>query len=197
MGNQLASLGYLCVGTLFGLGLMAAVFAVARHRRALEAALSKAYGPLHALLSENDAARAKVGEIEDRLMKAYASESAPFSPDEKKAAAEAFLAAEVGVTERVLNPNRERMREIVADWGHLLRDDDYLAVATELARATAARALSAAELPKLLRDERASEDREADVLEQVRHTYLELTRQRRAGFIAALAQGVKHLFAAD
>lgn len=197
MGNQLASLGYLCVGTLFGLGLMAAVFAVARRRRALDAALSKAYGPLHALLSENDAARAKVSELEDRLMRAYASESAPFSPDEKKAAAEAFLAAEVGVTERVLNPNRERMRAIVADWGHLLRDDDYLAVTTELASATAARALSEAELPKPLRDERPLEDKEADVLEQVRHTYLELTRQRRAGFFAALAQGVKHLFVAD
>jgi hypothetical protein len=35
------------------------------------------------------------------------------------------------------------------------------------------------------------------VLEQIRQTYLELARQRRAGFLAALVQGVKHLFSAE
>lgn len=197
MGNTMASLGYFCVGTLFGLAAMALVYAVARRRRALDAALSKAYGPLHALLSENAAARAKVDGVEERLMATYAGESAPFSPDEKKAAAEAFLVFEARMSERVINANRERMRDVVAEWGHLLRDDDYLALTAELAQAAAARLLSEANLPKGLREERPAADKESDVLEQVRHTYLELTRQRRAGFISALAQGVRHIFSAD
>lgn len=197
MGNTMASLGYFCVGTLFGLAAMALVYAAARRRRAVDAALSKAYGPLHTLLSENVAARAKVGEVEDRLMSTYASESAPFSPEEKKAAAEAFLAVEVSISERVVNPNRERMRDVVAEWGHLLRDDDYLAVTAELGEAAAARVVSEAGLPKGLRGERPVADKEGDVLEQIRQSYLELTRQRRAGFFSALAQGVKHMFAAD
>lgn len=197
MGNTFSTLGYLCVGTLFGLAVMAVVLAVASRRRGLEAALSKAYGPLHALLNENAAARAKVGEVEDRLMATYASESAPFSPDEKKGAAEAFLALEVNISERVVDPNRKRMMEIVAEWGHLLRDDDYLALTSELGRATASQLLAEAGLPKGLRDEQSPADREGDVLEQVRQTFLELARQRRAGFLAALVQGVKHLFSAE
>jgi hypothetical protein len=197
MGNTVSTLGYLCVGTLFGLAVMAVVLAVASRRRGLEAALSKAYGPLHALLSENAAARAKVGEVENRLMATYASESAPFSHDEKKGAAEAFLAVEVSMSERVIDPNRKRMTEIVAEWGHLLRDDDYLAITSELGGATASRLLAEAGLPKGLRDEQSTADKEGDVLEQVRQTYLELARQRRAGFLAALMQGVKHLFSAE
>ncbi len=197
MGSTFAMLGYFCVGTLFGLAVMAVVLAVASRRRGLEAALSKAYGPLHALLSENAAARAKVGEVEGRLMSTYASESAPFSPEEKKGAAEAFLAVEVSMSERVINPNRKRMREVVAEWGHLLRDDDYLALTSELGLATAVRLLAEAGLPKGLRDDRPLADKEGDVLEQIRQTYLELARQRRAGFLTSLAQGVRHLFAAD
>jgi hypothetical protein len=197
MGNTFSTLGYLCVGTLFGLAVMAVVLAVASRRRGLEAALSKAYGPLHALLNENAAARAKIGEVEDRLMATYASESAPFSPEEKKGAAEAFLALEVSISERVVDPNRKRMMEIVAEWGHLLRDDDYLALTSELGRAKASQLLAEAGLPKGLRDEQPPADREGDVLEQVRQTYLELARQRRAGFLAALVQGVKHLFSAE
>jgi hypothetical protein len=197
MGNSLASVGYFCVGTLFGLVAMALVVAVARRRRALDLALSNAYGPLHALLDENEAARRRVAEAEERLMSTYASESSPYSPEEKKAAAEAFLALEAAMMARVLNPNRERMRAVVAEWGHLLRDDDYLALSGELARATTARVLAETDLPKKLRDERPAADREADVLEQVRGTYLELSRQRRAGFLAALAQGVKHMFSGE
>ncbi len=197
MGSTVATLGYFCVGTLFGLAVMAVVLAVAARRRGLETALNRAYGPLHALLSENAAARAKVAEIEDRLMSTYASESAPFSPDDKKGAAEAFLAAEVSMSERVIDPNRERMREVVAEWGYLLRDDDYLALTSELEQAAASRVLAEAGLPQGLRDERPLADKEGDVLEQIRQTYLELARQRRAGFLASLAQGVKHLFAAD
>jgi hypothetical protein len=197
MGNSLASLGYFCVGTLFGLAAMALVFAVARRRRALDVALGNAYGPLHALLDENEAARRRVAEAEERLMSTYASESSPYSPEEKKAAAEAFLALEAAMMARVLNPNRERMRAVVAEWGHLLRDDDYLALSAELARATTARVLAETDLPKKLRDERPAADREADVLEQVRGTYLELSRRRRAGFLSALAQGVKHVFSGE
>ncbi|GEM_PF-2351900 len=197
MGNTMTSLGYFCVGTLFGLTAMALVYAVARRRRAVDAALSKAYGPLHALLGENAAARSKVNEMEERLLATYAGESAPFSPEEKKAAAEAFLAVEVKTLARVINPNRERMRDIIAEWGYLLRDDDYLALTAELAQATTAGLFTEVNLPKGLRDERPAADREGDVLEQIRHTYLELTRQRRAGFLSALAQGIRHIFAAD
>jgi hypothetical protein len=197
MGNAASTLAYFCVGTIFGLGLMAVVLAVAGRRRALEAALSKAYGPLHALLTENAMARAKTAEVEDRLMATYASESAPYSPDEKKKAAEAFLSFEVGVAEQVIGPNRERMRDVVAEWGYLLRDDDYLSLTSELGRASASRLVAEAGLPKGLRDGEPLADREDDVLEQVRETYLELARQRRAGFIASLLQGMKHLFSAE
>jgi hypothetical protein len=197
MGNPLATLGYLCLGTLFGLAVMALTFAVARRRVAIDQALSRAYGPLHALLSENASARAKVREIEEKLMAAYASESAPYSPEEKKAAAEGFLAAEVRMNRQVVAPNRERMRLIVAEWGHLLRDDDYLALTAEAARSAAEGLLAEVELPKVLREERPLADPEAAVLEQIRETYLELSYQRRAGFFPALLQGIKSLFAAE
>jgi hypothetical protein len=197
MSNPLTSLGYLCVGTLFGLAVMAVVLAVARRRRTVDESLSRAYGPLHALLSENAGARAKIAEMEERLMSNYAAESAPYSAEEKKAAAEGFLAAEMKIRERVLNPNRESMRRLVAEAGHLLRDDDYLSVTAELAEATAARALADLNLPKAMRDKRPVADREGDVLEQIRVTYLDLSRERRAGFFRALLQGIKHLFAAD
>lgn len=193
----MTSLGYLCVGTLFGLAAMAIVLAVARRRRTVDENLSKAYGPLHALLSENVAARAKITELEERLMSNYAAESSPYSAEEKKAAAEGFLAAEVKTRERVIDPNRERMRQIVGEWGHLLRDDDYLSLTVELSQATAARVLAELNLPKGMRDKRVIADIEADVLEQIRVTYLELSRERRAGFLPALLQGIKHTFSAD
>ena len=190
-------MGYLCVGTLFGLAVMAIVLAVARRRRTVDESLSRAYGPLHAFLSENVAARAKITELEERLMSNYAAESSPYSAEEKKAAAEGFLSAEVKTRERVLDPNRERMRGIVGEWGHLLRDDDYLSLTAELSQATAARVLAELNLPKGMRDKRVTVDMEVDVLEQIRVTYLELSRERRAGFLPALLQGVKHTFSAD
>jgi len=190
-------LGYLCVGTLFGLAVMAIVLAVARRRRTVDENLSRAYGPLHALLSENVAARAKITELEERLMSNYAAESSPYSAEEKKAAAEGFLSAEVKTRDRVIGPNRERMRQIVGEWGHLLRDDDYLSLTDELARASANRVLAELNLPKGMREKRDASDREDDVLEQIRVTYLDLSRERGAGFLPALLQGIKHLFAAD
>jgi len=196
MGNPLATLGYLCLGTLFGLAVMALTLAVARRRAATDEALSRAYGPLHALLSENASARAKVKELEDKLMAAYASESAPYTPEEKKAAAEGFLAAEVAMNRQVIAPNRERMRAIVAEWGHLLRDDDYLALTAEAARSATDRIVAEVELPKVLREERPLADPEAAVLEQIRESYLELSYQRRAGFFPSLVLGIKSLFSA-
>ncbi|UCH78950.1 MAG: hypothetical protein JSU81_03095 [Candidatus Coatesbacteria bacterium] len=196
MGNPLATLGYLCLGTLFGLAVMALTFAVARRRASTDEALSRAYGPLHALLSENASARAKVKELEEKLMAAYASESAPYSPEEKKAAAEGFLAAEVRMTRQIIAPNRERIRAVVAEWGHLLRDDDYLALTAEAARWATEGLLTEVDLPKVLREERPLADPEGDLLEQMRESYLELSYQRRAGFFPSLAQGVKSLFAA-
>jgi hypothetical protein len=197
MNSALASLGYLCVGTLFGLAVMAVVLAVAARRRTADEKLSRAYGPLHALLTENAAARAKITELEERLMSNYAAESSPFSAEEKKAAAEGFLSAEVKIRERVISPNRERMRQIVGEWGHLLNDDDYLALTDELARASATRVLAELNLPKGMREKRDGADREDDVLDQIRVTYLDLSQERRAGFVPSLLQGVKHLFAAD
>jgi hypothetical protein len=197
MGSALTSLAYLCVGTLFGLAVMAIVLAVVARRRAADEKLSRAYGPLHALLSENAAARAKVTELEERLMTNYAAESSPFSAEEKKVAAEGFLSAEVKIRERVINPNRERMRQIVGEWGHLLRDDDYLSLTDELARASSTRVLAELNLPKGMRDKPDAADPEAGVLEQIRVTYLDLSRERRAGFLPALMQGIKHMFAAD
>lgn len=192
----MTSLGYLCVGTLFGLAVMAIVLAVAARRRAVDENLSRAYGPLHALLSENAAARAKIAEMEERLMANYAAESSPHSPEEKKAAAEGFLALEVRLRERVINPNRERMRRLVAEWGHLLRDDDYLVLADELSRAAATQVLAELNLPKGMRDKRETLDREGDVLGQIRETYLDLSQERRAGFLPALMHGIKHMFSA-
>jgi hypothetical protein len=197
MSSAVTSLGYLCVGTLLGLAVMALVFAVARRRRAVDEALSRAYGPLHALLGENAAGRSKITELEERLMSNYAAESSPYSAEEKKAAAEGFLAAEGEIRERVTDPNRERMRQIVAAWGHLLRDDDYLSLTAELSQATAARILAGLNLPKGMRDQRPAVDREGDVLEQIRATYLELSHERRAGFLRALGQGIKHTFSAE
>jgi hypothetical protein len=197
MNSALTSLGYLCVGTLFGLAVMAIVLAVAARRRIADEKLSRAYGPLHALLTENAAARAKITELEERLMSAYAAESSPYSADEKKAAAEGFLSAEVKIRERVIDPNRERMRRMVGEWGHLLRDDDYLSLTDELARASSGRVLAELNLPKGMREKRDASDREDDVLEQIRVTYLELSQERRAGFLPALTRGIKHLFAAD
>lgn len=190
-------MAYLCVGTLFGLAVMAIVLAVAARRRAADEKLSRAYGPLHALLTENAAARAKIAELEERLMSAYAAESSPYSAEEKKAAAEGFLSAEVKIRERVINPNRERMRQIVGEWGHLLADDDYLSLTDELSRASATRVLEELNLPKGMREQRDASDREDDVLDQIRVTYLDLSQERRAGFFTALLKGVKHLFAAD
>jgi hypothetical protein len=197
MSSALTSLGYLCVGTLFGLAVMATALAVAARRRLADEKLSRAYGPLHALLSENAAARAKIAELEERLMSNYAAESSPYSAEEKKGAAEGFLSAEVKIRERVINPNRERMRQIVGEWGHLLRDDDHLSLTDELARASATRVLAELNLPKGMREKRDGADREDDVLDQIRVTYLDLSQERRAGFLPSLLQGIKHLFAAD
>ena len=130
-------------------------------------------------------------------MSNYAAESSPFSPDEKKAAAEGFLSAEVKIRERVINPNRERMRQLVGEWGHLLRDDDYMSLTDELSRASAARVLTELNLPKGMREQRDVSDREDDVLDQIRVTYLDLSQERRAGFLPSLLQGVKHMFSAD
>jgi hypothetical protein len=197
MGNALGSLAYLCVGTLFGLGMMALVVVVARRRAVVDEALCKAYGPLHNLLSENVAARAKVGEIEDKLMENYASESSPFPPEEKKAAAEAFLAAEVKILDGVIKPNRERMRAIMAEWGHFLRDDDYLSLTAELSQATTYRLLTEVSMPKTLRGERPPVENEGHVLDQIRETYLDLSRERRAGFFPAVVRGLKHMFTSE
>jgi len=194
MGNVLAPFAYLCVGTLFGLAVMALLAAVARRRRVLDETLSKVYGPLQYLLGENVTARAKVAEIEKRLMETYAPESAPFSQDEKKGAAEAYLAAGGRLAGAVLIPNQDRMKEIVTAWGHFLDDGDYLALSDELARAAVRRALGDGALPKQLREPPPARDNEADILEPIRERFLALSAERRAGFFRSLIFGVKHLF---
>ncbi len=193
MAQAFAPLGYFCVGTLFGLAVMALVLAVARRRRVLDDALTRVYGPLHQMLGENAAARARVAQLEKKLMENYASESAPYSQEDKKAAAEAFLAAETRVQANVIGANQERMREIVAAWGHLLDDGDYLTLADEVARAGVRRAVNDNQLPKVLREPPPPSNDEA-ILEQIRYRFLALSGERRAGFFPALFAGIKHLF---
>jgi hypothetical protein len=190
-----AAVAYLLVGILAGLAIGAVAAAMARRRRLADDALTRAYGPAHALLSENAAARAKVAEIEKRLMDNYSPESAPYSPAEKKAAAEAFLAAEAAITADVVAVNWEKMKEVVATSGHLLDDADFLALADETATAAAARLLRERDLPKVLRDPPARGDAEGALLDQIRERFLALSAERRAGFFAAFFAGLKHLFA--
>jgi hypothetical protein len=194
MQNVLGSLGYLLLGLLLGLIIAAVAASMARRRRYLDEALNRAYSPLLALLAENGAARAKVADLEERLMANYSSESAPYSAPEKKAAAEAFLGVEARIGEAIVAANAERVREIVAAWGHLLDDDDYLALADEAAAARLGRLVAAAALPKALRDAPPNPRTEAALLEQVRFKFLERSAERRARFFPALVQGLKHLF---
>jgi len=194
MGNVLGSLGYLLIGLLLGLVVAAVAASMARRRRHLDDALNRAYSPLLALLAENGAARAKVAELEERLMANYSGESAPYGAPEKKAAAESFLGVEARITEAIVAANGERIREVVAAWGYLLDDDDYLALADEAASARINRLVAAADLPKNLRDAPPNPRMEAALLEQIRFKFLERSAERRAGFFPALVQGLKHLF---
>ncbi len=183
------------MGTLFGLVAMALVVAVAARRRFLDDVLGKAYGPIHVLLGENVAARARLAKMEEKLMATYASESAPFTTEQKKAAAEAFLTVERQIMEEVVYANRERMKNVIAEWGHLLDDDDYLALAEELAGAVVVRVLHDADLPPELREPPPA-NYEAELLEQFKMKYLGRSGERRAGFLGSLAGGLKHMFAA-
>lgn len=194
MENALGSLGYLLLGLLLGLITAAVAASMARRRQYLDEALNRAYGPLLALLAENGTARAKVAELEERLMANYSSESAPYGAPEKKAAAEAFLGVEARIGQAVVAANMEQIREVVAAWGHLLDDDDYLALADEAAGARVGRLVAGGDLPKPLRDAPPNPRTEAALLEQVRFKFLERSAERRAGFFPALVKGLKHLF---
>lgn len=171
----------------------AVVMAVVRRRAIVNEALAKVYGPLHFLFGENVRAREKLAALEKKLLEVYAPEATPFSADEKKAAAEAFLAAERGIHGRVVAANYAKMRFIVARWGHLLADEDYLMVADELAEAKVAAVVEDAHLPKPLRDQYGGPSHDAEILEQIRARYLELSAEARGGLGLALRGGMKYI----
>lgn len=181
-------------GFFAGVASAAVVAAAARRRREVAERLAKAYTPILTALTGVAAAEARVKKLQDKLMAEFSSESSPYAPAEKKAAAEAFLAAEAAIAEDLVRRKIAAVRDAVSVAGHLLDDDDYLALTERLNAEEVAAVLSRVALPRELRDPRPTESGYGEILETIRQRYYELNAELRAPTVTALLKGLKSLF---